>query len=168
MFVKSNKHNHNWLALLFVASVLVNAQATVACAMMSDMSEQMAQCCCGVSHRSSAPTDLVNEPTAADLTDSQAETGRTCDNPRLDCCILEVSVGVNEPPTSDEALTLSSTKVEHQKIYKQLDHFPAAIGFDSFKTQVVNVTNATFATLPEPFFQPHASPLYKTTERYRI
>ena len=128
MHIRSKQGLRKWLSLLFVASLLVNAQASIACAMMPDMSDQHAECCCGVTHRPVIQIDIENDQSSSGQFNSQAnDQGQGCDDPRIGCCMLEVSVGMNDPPTSDEALTLSSKtlsskNVEHQQIFKLLDH----------------------------------------------
>ena len=167
MLLHSNRKIFKYLTLVFIASFLMNAQASVACAMMHNMSEQKVECCCGVSHRSTVPTDLANEQATSVLTNDQHEQGPSCDDPQPGCCILEMSVGINDPPSSDELLTLSSSKVEQHKIFKQLDDYSTVFEVVFFEAQVVYVKDQISA-FHEPFLKLHTQPLYKTTERYRI
>jgi hypothetical protein len=168
MRLQSNKQIRKWLTLLFAVSLLANAQASYACAMMPDMSEQNVECCCGVTHRSTVPTDFVSEQATADLTSNHHEQDPSCDDPRVGCCMLEMSVGINDPPSSDELLTLSSIKIDQHKTFKQLDDSPEVLEVVYFETQVENVKGHLATVFYAPYLHNPAPALYKTTERYRI
>jgi len=168
MLLKSNINIRKCLTLVFVASLLLNAQASVACAMMPDMSEQQAECCCGDSHRSPSQTDLVLEQGSMDHASDLDMQGEPCDDPRIGCCMLEVSVGMHDPPDGDEALTFGVVKVDHHKPLKQLDNHTLAIQSVAFQTQVARYTYALTISLHDAFLHHHPPPLYKITERYRI
>lgn len=168
MRLRLHKKTRKWLPLLFGISLLVNVQASYACVMMPDMSGPGAECCCGVNHRSRITDDSATSPAAADLENGESGQGRICDEPRRDCCIFEVSVGVNDPPSGDEALTPSSTKIEHHKVFKQLDNYSPVLGIVSFETRVADAGNRLSDASPGPALHHHTPPLYKTTERYRI
>ena len=163
-----NKKPRKWLTLLFAISFLVNVQAAYACAMMPDMSGMEVECCCGISHKSTITENSTASPESKDFSRSQLDQSQICKEPRKDCCVIEVSVSVSDPPTSDEALILGSAKAEQHKIFKQLDNNPPVFEIVSFETQVANTVNGVSATLPDPFLHQHSPPLYKTTERYRI
>ena len=168
MLLRLNKKTRKWLPLLFGISLLVNVQASYACAMMPDMSGPEIECCCGVNHRSRITDDSATSPAVANLENGESGQGRICDEPRRDCCVVEVSVGVSDPPSGDEALTTGSTKVEPHKLFKQLDNYSPALPIVSFETRVADAGNRLSGTSPGPARYHHTPPLYKTTERYRI
>ena len=168
MRLRLNKKTRKWLPLLFGISLLVNVQASYACAMMPDMSGPEIECCCGVNHRSRITDDSAASPAVADLENGEYGQDRICDEPRRDCCVVEVSVGVSDPPSGDEALTPGSTKVEQHKVFKQRDNYSPAFAIVSFETRVADAGNRLSDASPGPALHHHTPPLYKTTERYRI
>lgn len=163
-----NKYVRKWLNLIFMASLIANAQASVACEMMPDMSAQHTECCCGLSHRSAISGDSPDIHSSIDPTSDQLEQAQSCDNPRIGCCLLEVSVGLHDPPASDQGLSIPAKNIEHHKILKQLDNSPVFIVIYAFDIPTLNLNTEPTTVLSNPFLQLHSPPLYKTTERYRL
>ncbi len=168
MLFKPNTKIRRWLILLFAVSFLLNVQASVACAMMPDMSEQQTECCCGLSHRSTLSSETEDTHSSVMPTADQSQQGPNCDNPRVGCCMLEVSVGLHDPPASDQGLSVPSKNIHQHKTLKQLDDYPVLIAVHAFETATQNTDTKLISALPDPFLQAQPPPLYKITERYRI
>ena len=168
MALRLNKKTRKWLILLFAISLQVNVQASYACAMMPDMSGPDAECCCGVTHESRVDNESMAAPDSVDIDDDQPDRGRICIEPRLDCCIVEVAVGVSDPPTGDEAVTTGFNKIAQHKILNQIDNLPPVFTAVFFDTASLTPTDRLFRFQQGPSLQQHSPPLYKTTERYRI
>ncbi len=92
MLLKTKKTTRKWLTLLFVASFLLNIQASYACAMMPDMAEKQTECCCGSNHRMSTTPDAIEGISySTDFGDAHSVHGQICDDPHQGCCIVEMS-----------------------------------------------------------------------------
>ena len=168
MLLKPNTKIRKWLILLFVASFLVNVQASVDCAMMPDMAEQHTECCCGLSHRSTLSSDTEDTQSPLKLANTHSEQNQECGDPRIGCCMLEVSVGLHDPPAGDKDLPVLSKNINHHKTINNLDDNPTVIEFHVSETPT-QFTSSKFATvLIDSFLHPPSPPLYKITERYRI
>ena len=91
-----------------------------------------------------------------------------CDDPHVGCCIVEISVGINDPPDEDQTTTASVAKIQPHKLLKQIEHSTFAVDVFAAADFLKIPNNVASAYLTEPFLTYRPPPLYKTTERYRI
>ncbi len=169
MLLKTKKTTRKWLTLLFIASFLLNIQASYACDMMPDMAEKKAECCCGANHRlSTLPDAMEGVSHATDFGDALAVHGQICNDPHQGCCVVEMSVGINDPPSDDSGSITGFSNVVPHKIVKQLDsYFPDAV-FCVSENLIEQHKFETASKPPNPYLHFYSPPLYQTTERYRI
>jgi len=168
MRMLSNKKTRKWLALLFAVSFLVNVQSSYACDMMPNMSEQKMECCCGISHKSQLPSELVDLEKSAAHHGEKTNKSQLCDDPHIGCCIVEISVGINDPPESDKPATVSASKIQLHKLFQQLDNSALYVEVFTIEDSIQPIEDELSIGLTEPFLKYRPPPLYKTTERYRI
>ena len=172
MFQLNRKIIRQSLTILCIAGFLLNIQASYACAMMPDMELEQTNCCCGPSHRmDDMPdhSDMVgmheNHPVLEEA-DYSAQ-GPECNDPQMGCCIVEVSVGINDPPGDDDA-TVSHSKSALQKSPQHQDSNSSVVAYydpaESFDLHRV----VSHADPLEPYLHYFPPPLYKSTQRYRI
>ena len=165
-----SKHNpRKWLTLLFIAGFLFNIQASYACMMMPDMAAEKSECCCGSDHRMPDMPDMDHgEHVAHDYDETRDLDSNICDDPLRKCCIVEVSVGINDPP-SDEVSSATSTQLKAPaKPIKLFDSpFPVS-HFIQVESLLARQNHLYVARPPDPVLGIPVTPLYKTTERYRI
>lgn len=169
MLIKSKNPARKWLTLLFIAGFLFNMQASYACMLMPEMAVEQAECCCGSDHRMPDMPDMEHgEHVAHDYDDTRNLDTRICDDPLQKCCIVEVSVGINDPPADDVASAIGSSIKAPAKIIKILDVPVPILQFNEmeqlFARQIFQYTSRP----PDPSLSTPVTPLYKTTERYRI
>ncbi|MDA1371016.1 MAG: hypothetical protein O2971_09675 [Proteobacteria bacterium] len=168
MHLQSFKKSRIWLTLLFAVSLQVNVQASYACDMMPDMSGQKMECCCGTSHRSPLPSDILDLEKPAHQHGDLNSVEQLCDDPHVGCCIVEISVGMNDPPDSDKTATVSTAKTQPHKLFKQLDNSALFVEVYTFEVFLQIPEDELSVSLADPFLKYRPPPLYKTTERYRI
>ncbi|PCI74762.1 MAG: hypothetical protein COB20_14600 [SAR86 cluster bacterium] len=94
--------------------------------------------------------------------------GPECNDPQMGCCMIEMSVGINDPPSDNDSSIASHSKPAPHKLQEQQDsdhpvlaYYDLAESFDS--RRVVFLVESL-----EPFLPYAPPPLYKSTERYRI
>ena len=172
MFVQNHKLVRQWLTLLIGIVFILNVQASYACAMMPDMEQEQTNCCCGPSHRMDDIADHFdmagmheNLPLPGE-TDHSAQ-GLECNDPQMGCCVVEMSVGINDPPGDDDA-TVPHSKSNQHKLPKQQDNiFPVVAYYNPAES--FNLHSVTsHVESPEPYLPHSTPPLYKSTQRYRI
>lgn len=178
MLQQNTSFSRRLLSLLFIAAFLLNIQASYACAMMPDMASETIECCCGPSHRmvemtdhgDTGHSDMAGMPMhhGPQVNADQHDHGPVCNDPQMACCNVEVSVGINDPPSDDADALTSLTKPAYPKQTKQLDTgFVAAPAFWVTSSPKLRET-VVQARPPDLYLQFTHPPLYKTTERYRI
>lgn len=168
-----NRTARRWLTLLLVSGFLLNIQAAYACAMMPDMNQLQQACCCGSSNRMAETSD--NEPIADFTVEHVVHVGKNQNEHaaaehdiHMGCCSIEVTVGLNEPPTDSIVVVSNYTKTALDKLSHP--NYTDIIVADFYALQ--NVGNSSVIDAPrnlsEPYLQYYRPPLFKTTERYRI
>lgn len=168
-----NRTARRWLTLLLVSGFLLNIQAAYACTMMPDMNQSHQACCCGSSNRMAETSD--SEPIADITAEHVVHVGMNQNKHtaadhdfHMGCCSIEVTVGLNEPPTDSIVVASNYTKTALDK--PSLPNYLDIVVAD-FNT-LQNVGNYSAIAVPrnlsKPYLQYYRPPLFKTTERYRI
>lgn len=145
--------------------------------MMPDMATEQAECCCGSDHRMPDPPEFSHGDHAdPDYGNTQNIDSKICDDPLRKCCIVEISVGINDPP-ADEPGGIASTNSNNTnstsikiplKIVKLLD-YPFSVSDPAALTELFSLqVPRRIERPPDPNLRVSATPLYKATERYRI
>lgn len=114
------------------------------------------------------PSDILDLEKPAHQLDDMNKMDRLCDDPHVGCCIVEISVGMNDPPDSDKAATVSAAKTQIHKLFKQLDNSALFVEVFTFEVFLQIPEDELSVYLADPFLKYRPPPLYKTTERYRI
>jgi hypothetical protein len=173
MYQLLKRNTRQWLSVLCIAGFLLNIQASYACAMMPDMEQEQTNCCCGSSHRMDEMPDHSdnaggNGDHSVLVEPSHSAPGLECNDPQMGCCMVEVSVGINDPPGDDDSTIASHAKVAPQKVSKQQDSSsPAVMFYDLERSfEIYNIVSRSEPL--EPYIPYVTLPPYKSTERYRI
>lgn len=172
MFQLNRKIIRQSLTILCIAGFLLNIQASYACAMMPDMEQEQTNCCCGPSHRMDDMPDhsdmagMHEIHPVLDDTDHSAQ-GPECNDPQMGCCIVEVTVGINDPPGDDDAAVPHSKSVQQKSPQQQDSDSPVAAYYDLEES--FDLYRVVSRIEPPESYPPYVTPpLYKSTERYRI
>ncbi|MBL4571542.1 MAG: hypothetical protein JKY86_00495 [Gammaproteobacteria bacterium] len=170
--MQNRKIVRQWLTLLIGIVFILNVQASYACAMMPDMEQEQTNCCCGPSHRMDDMPDhsdmvgMQENYSVLGETDHSAQ-GPECNDPQMGCCIVEVSVGINDPPGDDDAAVPHSKSVQQKSAQQQDSNSPAVAYYDLAESYDLH-RFISRVERPESY-PPYVTPsLYKSTERYRI
>ena len=169
MLTRSKNSARKWFTLLFIAGFLFNIQASYACMMMPDMASEKSECCCGSGHRMPDMPDMDHgEHVTHDYSKTQGLGGKICDDPLQKCCIVEVSVGINDPPADEVTSAIGGPLKAPAKPVKLFDSpFPVS-HFIQVESLLARQNHLYVAKPPDPILGIPVTPLYKTTERYRI
>jgi hypothetical protein len=167
MFKLNKKTIRQSLTILCIAGFLLNIQASYACAMMPDMEQEQTNCCCGPSHRMDDMAGMHENHSVLGETDHSAQ-GPECNDPQMGCRIVEVSVGINDPPGDDDDAAVPQSKSAQKKFPQQQDNKSPVVATDDLAKPFNLCRVAPRVEQPE-FHPPYITPpLYKSTERYRI
>ena len=167
MFKLNKKTIRQSLTILCIAGFLLNIQASYACAMMPDMEQEQTNCCCDPSHRLDDMAGMHENHSVLGETDYSAQ-GPECNDPQMGCRIVEVSVGINDPPGDDDDAAVPQSKSAQKKFPQQQDSKSPVVATDDLAKPFNLYRVAPRVEQPE-FHPPYiTSPLYKSTERYRI
>jgi len=166
------KNTRQWLSILCIAGFLLNIQASYACAMMPDMEQEQTNCCCGPSHRMDDMPDHselagmhTNHPVLGET--GLSTQGPECNDPQMGCCIVEVSVGINDPPGDDDAAVPHFKSAPQKSPQLQDSNSSAVTTYDL--AEPFNLYRVVSRVEPPESYPPYVTPpLYKSTERYRI
>jgi len=170
-------HNQNifrrWLTLLLGIVFILNVQGSYACDMMPDMEQEQTNCCCGPSHRMDDMPDHsemtgMHENHPAPSEADHSLQGPECNDPQMGCCIVEVSVGINDPPGDDDDATVPHSKSTQQKSPQQQESDFPVVAYYAL-AESYNLHRVASRVEPPELYPPYVTPaLYKSTERYRI
>lgn len=86
----------------------------------------------------------------------------------MGCCMVEMSVGINDPPGDDDDATVPHSKSAQQKSSQQQDGDSPVVAYYALPESYNLHRVASRAEPPEPYPPYVTPPLYKSTERYRI
>lgn len=169
MLTRFKNTARKWFTLLFMAGFLFNIQASYACTMMPSMDSKQSECCCGSDHRMPDMPDMAHgEHVDHDYDEIQGLDSKICDDPLQKCCIVEVSVGINDPPADEVTSAISTHMKALAKPTKLFDTpFPVS-HFIQVESLLARQNHLYVARPPDPILGIPVTPLYKTTERYRI
>ena len=152
------------------ASLLLQVQTSVACAMMPDMPDMppdMVDCCCTLQSRPS--NDNNNEPSDPALAAANSNPARGDEvDPHGACCTLQFSVKLESSIDSDRDDPGSTALFKSQQLDKKPDKQPVFLYPTLFDSPALSLNE--LQTNPPAVLSPFiaVSPLYKITERYRL